>query len=91
LKKAATERRRDFLIALTCGRDSEWVNNVLTAGGCELETQGVRYRLSDFRAATIVHDPTGRRFLLLGRIVLRLIGASDFMQPSISGTHGALS
>src|SRR6202049_320007 len=31
-----------FLIALTYGRESEWVRNVLAAGGCELETQGVR-------------------------------------------------
>jgi hypothetical protein len=26
-----------FLIALTYGRESEWVRNVLAAGGCELE------------------------------------------------------
>jgi F420H(2)-dependent quinone reductase len=34
-----------FLIALTYGRESEWVKNVLAAGGCELETRGVRYQL----------------------------------------------
>ena len=66
-----------FLIALTYGRESEWVRNVLAAGGCELETQRVRYRLS---AHTIVHDPTRQRFPLPVRIVLRLIGANDFMQ-----------
>jgi hypothetical protein len=27
-----------FLIALTYGRDSEWVQNVLAAGNCQLET-----------------------------------------------------
>jgi deazaflavin-dependent oxidoreductase (nitroreductase family) len=70
-----------FLIALTYGRDSEWVRNVLAAGGCELETQGVRYRLS---APTIAHDPTQRRFPLPVRIVLWLIGANDFMQLSTS-------
>ncbi len=31
-----------FLIALTYGRESEWVKNVLAAGGCELETRGAR-------------------------------------------------
>jgi deazaflavin-dependent oxidoreductase (nitroreductase family) len=41
-----------FLIALTYGRESEWVKNVLAAGGCELETRDVRYHLS---APTIVH------------------------------------
>src|SRR6266849_2203059 len=48
-----------FLIALTYGRESEWVKNVLVAGGCHLETRGVRYQLS---APTIVHDPTRGRF-----------------------------
>lgn len=77
-----------FLIALTYGRESEWVKNVLAAGGCELETRGVRYHLS---APTIVHDPTRRRFPPFVRIVLRLIGADDFMQLSISLAHGAAS
>jgi deazaflavin-dependent oxidoreductase (nitroreductase family) len=70
-----------FLIALTYGRESEWVKNVLAAGECELETRGVRYHLS---APTIVHDPTRRRFPLPVRIVLRLIGANDFSQFSAS-------
>src|ERR1700738_179597 len=35
-----------FLIALTYGRDSEWVRNVLSAGGCQLETRRVLYELS---------------------------------------------
>src|SRR4030081_2516105 len=53
-----------FLIALTYGRESEWVRNVLAAGGCELETRGVRYRLS---APTIDHDATPRRVPFSGR------------------------
>jgi deazaflavin-dependent oxidoreductase (nitroreductase family) len=48
-----------FLIALTYGRESEWVRNVIAAGGCKLETRGVQYQLS---APTIVHDPTRQRF-----------------------------
>src|SRR5450755_5036869 len=68
-----------FLIALTYGRESEWVKNVLTAGGCELETRGARYQLS---APTIVHDPTRRRFPIPVRIMLLLIGANDYMRLS---------
>ena len=68
-----------FLIALTYGRDSQWVRNVLSAGGAELETRGEHYKLS---APSIVHDPTRRRFPLLVRMVLRFIGAADFMQLS---------
>ena len=68
-----------FLIALTYGRESEWVRNVVAAGACQLETRGVQYWLS---TPTIVHDPTRRRFPIPVRIVLRLIGADDFMQLS---------
>src|ERR1700738_1347658 len=57
-----------FLIALTYGRESEWVRNVLAAGGCQLEARGVPYQLS---APTIVHDTTGRRFPLFVRMTLR--------------------
>ena len=73
-----------FLIALTYGRDSEWVRNVLAAGGCQLETHGARYQLS---APTIVHDPTRRRFPLVVRMILGVIGANDFLQLSISRTQ----
>src|SRR6202049_2321728 len=77
-----------FLIALTYGRESEWVKNVLAAGGCQFETRRVLYQLS---APTIVHDTTGRRFPLFVRIILRLIGASDFMQLSTSRLQGGTS
>ena len=70
-----------FLIALTYGRESEWVRNVVAAGACQLETRGVQYQLW---SQTIVHDPTRRRFPIPVQIVLRLIGANDFMQLSTS-------
>src|ERR1700691_6304630 len=68
-----------FLIALTYGRESEWVKNVLAAGGCELETRRVTYELS---SPTIIHDPTRQRFPFPVRLILRLIGANDFMPLS---------
>jgi deazaflavin-dependent oxidoreductase (nitroreductase family) len=77
-----------FLIALTYGRESEWVKNVVAAGGCKLETRHVLYLLS---APTIVHDPTRRRFPLFVRIVLGIIGANDFMQLSTSHANGVAS
>jgi len=75
-----------FLIALTYGRESEWVKNVLAAGGCELETRGVSNKLN---APAILHDPTRRRFPFPVRIVRRLIGATDFMRLSTSRGQGA--
>lgn len=70
-----------FLIALTYGRESEWVRNVMAARGCKLETRGVQYPLS---SPTIVHDSTRRRFPIPVRIGLWLIGADDFMQLATS-------
>jgi deazaflavin-dependent oxidoreductase (nitroreductase family) len=77
-----------FLIALTYGRESEWFKNVLAAGGCELETRGVRYQVS---APTIVHDPNRRRFPFPVRTILGIIGANDFMQLSTAGGQGVVS
>src|SRR5579864_9672305 len=34
-----------FIIALTYSSQSEWVKNVLAAGGCELKTVGMKYQL----------------------------------------------
>jgi len=73
-----------FLIALTYGRESEWVRNVLAAGGCELETRHV----CCISAPIIVHGSTRRRSPLFVGIVLRLIGANDFMQLSTSPASG---
>jgi deazaflavin-dependent oxidoreductase (nitroreductase family) len=74
-----------FLIALTYGRESEWVRNVLSAGGCQLETRRVLYQLS---APTVVHDPTRGTFPLPVRMILGLIGADDFMRLSTSEPRG---
>src|SRR5579864_5991939 len=63
-----------FLIALTYGRESEWVKNVLAAGGCKLQTFGRRYRLSD---PTIVHDPSRKQFPFPVRVTLGIVGAND--------------
>ena len=72
-----------FAIALTYGRESEWVKNVLTAGGCELQTRGRHYHLS---GPTIVHDPTRKQFPFPVRIVLGIVGANDFLQLSFAAT-----
>ena len=70
-----------FAIALTYGPQAEWVKNVLAAGGCELQTRGVRYRLV---APNIVHDPTRKQFPFPVRVILKLVGANDFIQLSIA-------
>jgi len=65
-----------YTIALTYGRDSQWVRNVLAAGGTEVETRGRRVRLTDPR---LVHDPTRSRVPRPVRLVLRLVRVEDFL------------
>jgi deazaflavin-dependent oxidoreductase (nitroreductase family) len=69
-----------FIIALTYSSQSEWVKNVLAAGGCELRTRGKRYELS---APHVVHDPTRRRFPIPVHVVLKIVGADEYMELSI--------
>jgi deazaflavin-dependent oxidoreductase (nitroreductase family) len=68
-----------FIIALTYSSQSEWVKNVLAAGGCELRTRGKRYELC---APHVVHDPTRRQFPIPVRLVLRIVGADEYMELS---------
>jgi deazaflavin-dependent oxidoreductase (nitroreductase family) len=69
-----------FIIALTYSSQSEWVKNVLAAGGCELKTRGKKYELS---APKVVRDPTRRRFPIPVRVVLRIVGADEYMELSV--------
>jgi len=69
-----------FIIALTYSSQAEWVKNVLAAGGCELKTRGEKYQLS---TPHVVRDPTRRRFPIPVRLVLRIVGADEYMEFSI--------
>jgi deazaflavin-dependent oxidoreductase (nitroreductase family) len=68
-----------YVMALTYGADSDWVKNVLTAGGCDLETRGRTVHLA---APEIVHDETRRCVPRPVRPILRLLGVTDFMRLS---------
>jgi deazaflavin-dependent oxidoreductase (nitroreductase family) len=66
-----------FVIALTYSSQSECVKNVRAAGGCELKTRGKKYQLS---SPNVVHDLTRRRFPIPVRLVLRIVGADEYME-----------
>ena len=68
-----------FIIALTYSSQSEWVKNVLAAGGCDLKTIGRKYRLV---APKVVRDSTRRRFPLPVRVVLTIVEADEYMELS---------
>jgi deazaflavin-dependent oxidoreductase (nitroreductase family) len=70
-----------FIIALTYSSQSEWVKNVLAAGGCELRTRGKKYQLS---APKVVRDSSRKRFPVPVRLVLRTVGADEYMELSKS-------
>jgi deazaflavin-dependent oxidoreductase (nitroreductase family) len=69
-------RRGGYAVALTYGPDSEWVKNVLAAGGCEIETGGKTRRTVNPR---VVADARRRLVPPPVRAILRLLGVSRFL------------
>jgi deazaflavin-dependent oxidoreductase (nitroreductase family) len=70
-----------FVIALTYGADkTEWVKNVLAAGGCELRTRGRVLRVDSPR---VYHDDARHEIGAPHRYVLQLIGVADFLSLKI--------
>lgn len=65
-----------YLVALTYGRDTDWVRNVLAAGEAELRTRGRRVLVRDPR---LYHDERRRGTGPLARQALRLLHVADFL------------
>ena len=65
-----------YLIALTYGPGTDWVRNVVAAGGCELRTGG---RTLTMGSPRVYRDESRAGIRPLERRVLRLIGAADFL------------
>jgi deazaflavin-dependent oxidoreductase (nitroreductase family) len=65
-----------YLFALTYGPDTDWVKNVLAAGGCELRTGGRTVRLSSPR---LYHDESRRGIRPFEREILRVLRVADFL------------
>ena len=64
------------MIALTYGADSEWVRNVLAAGGADIETRGRRLHVVD---SEVVRDPARSLVPKPVRVPLRLANVDEFM------------
>lgn len=75
--------RRDSraIIALTYGRESQWVQNVLAENGCELESEGRKLRLLE---PHLIHDDERRMMSPLFRFGLSLMNVSDFLEFQIA-------
>ena len=77
----AFRRHNGFVIALTYGPETDWVRNVLAAGGCELQTRRRRYQLGApvvFRDENATDMPAFIRFMLR-----RVIKAPEFLRLDI--------
>jgi deazaflavin-dependent oxidoreductase (nitroreductase family) len=75
-------RQQDgFVIALTYGAEADWVRNVISAGGCELETRRRRYQVGDprvYRDENATDMPAFIRFMLR-----RVIKAPEFLSVEV--------
>src|SRR5205814_5743032 len=65
-----------YVVALTYGRDTDWLKNVLAAGGCELRTRGQTIQLGSPR---LFHDESRSTIRPVERQVLRILGVADFL------------
>lgn len=69
-----------FVLALTYGPDTDWVKNVLAAGGCELRTRGRTVRLVSPR---LFHDESRQGIRPVEREMLRVLRVADFLSLSV--------
>jgi deazaflavin-dependent oxidoreductase (nitroreductase family) len=71
-------RRGDsFIIALTYGPETDWVRNVVAAGGCKLETRGRTVKLTSPR---LFHDEQRRLMPPIVRQMLAVGHVYDFLE-----------
>ena len=68
-----------YLLSLTYGPKTDWVRNVLAAGGCDLQTHGHSEHL---RSPELLHDPTRQAMPWAVRQILGVIGVEDFLRLS---------
>ena len=66
-----------YVMALTYGPDTDWVQNVLAADGCELLTAGNRIELA---APRLFQDATRHEIRPVERSVLGLLHVNDFLE-----------
>jgi deazaflavin-dependent oxidoreductase (nitroreductase family) len=68
-----------YVLALTYGPDTDWVKNVLAAGGCQLRIRG---QLTQLGSPRLFHDETRSSIRPLERQLLRALRVTDFMSLS---------
>lgn len=67
----------DYIVALTYSSQVQWVQNVLAAGGCELEVRGRVVQLTD---PELFVDPRQRLMPIFFRQFLALMNVTEFLR-----------
>ena len=82
-----------FIIALTYGPHTDWVKNVLAAGGCTVESRGHRMTCT---APRLYRDPARHGIRPVERIVLGWLDVEEFLgldratDGDAAGTRGTV-
>jgi deazaflavin-dependent oxidoreductase (nitroreductase family) len=65
-----------YTVALIYGAESQWVKNVVAAGGCDLQTRG---RLEHLATDMVFHDESRALIPWLPRRFIALLRVADFL------------
>jgi deazaflavin-dependent oxidoreductase (nitroreductase family) len=71
-----------YVFALTYGADSDWVQNVIAADGCEIRTRRTNVHLRDPKR---FRDASRRRVPVPARWILRLVKVDEFLALTPTG------
>lgn len=69
-----------YVLALTYGPDTDWVKNVIAAGGCELLTSGSHIELT---APRVFRDEARKEIRVVERAILGLLHVYEFLELQV--------
>jgi deazaflavin-dependent oxidoreductase (nitroreductase family) len=70
-------RGEHYMFVLTYGSDSQWVKNVLAAGGCEIRVRGRGVRLAQ---PELIANPPWELMPWPVQVIERLAGVTEFLR-----------
>lgn len=71
------ERGEHYILVLTYGSESQWVKNVLAAGGCEIRVRGRDVRLVE---PELIMNPPWELLPRAVQLIERLAGVTEFLR-----------
>ena len=70
-------RGEHYIFVLTYGSESQWVKNVLAAGGCQIRVRGRDVRLVE---PELIVNPPWELIPLPARLIERMAGVTEFLR-----------